>query len=83
MNLSIKQIETFIVFSKLLSVSLPAKKVNLSQPAVSKIIKEIEHQVGARIIERIENRVYLTKEGKVLVKYGKRLLKENHVLFLW
>ena len=36
MNLSIKQIETFIVFSKLLSVSLTAKKVNLSQPAVSK-----------------------------------------------
>ncbi|WP_415635357.1 LysR family transcriptional regulator, partial [Paraphotobacterium marinum] len=80
MNLSIKQIETFIVFSKLLSVSLTAKKVNLSQPAVSKIIKEIEHQVGARIIERIENRVYLTKEGKVLVKYGKRLLKENQLL---
>lgn len=80
MNLSIKQIETFVVFSKLLSVSLTAKKVNLSQPAVSKIIKEIEHQVGKRIIERIENKVYLTKEGKVLVKYGKRLLKENQLL---
>ena len=49
-----------------------AKKLSLSQPAVSQHIRLLESEFGVRIFERTHGSPKLTREGEILVKYARR-----------
>lgn len=56
-----------------------AERLSLTQPAVSQHIHALEQDLGVRIFDRVNNAVKLTHEGKIVVKYAKRMiaLQEN------
>ncbi|ODN42099.1 LysR family transcriptional regulator [Piscirickettsia litoralis] len=80
MHITLRQLEAFLVFSKYLNFSQAAKSLHLSQPAVSKLIKQLELQCNSPVIERLNHEVYLTSTGKTLIKHARRVLHEVSVL---
>lgn len=51
-----------------------AKKMFISQSAVSQIIKELEEELGVVLFERIYKKLYLTEEGMLFKEYTRRIL---------
>ena len=52
------------------SMAKAASKLNLSQPAISKAIAEMEHVLGARLIDRGRQGVQPTPYGTALLRRG-------------
>lgn len=53
-----------------------AEALNVSQPAVSKQIAELERIVGVPVVTRDRNRLYLTPIGKRLAEHAKQTLDQ-------
>ncbi len=54
-------------------ISRGAERLHVSQPAVSKQIKELEDALGIRLLERLPRGSRLTDGGKLLAQYVQRL----------
>ncbi len=54
----------FIAVAEKLSISKAANELNISQPAVTRHIKELEERFKTNILERKGNKIYLTKAGE-------------------
>jgi len=55
-------------------VSRVAELFNVTQPAISKQLGELEQLLGAPVVVRSGRRVVLTPTGEVLLKYGRQVL---------
>src|SRR5947208_3580999 len=51
-----------------LSFSRAAKRLHIAQPALSRAIKQLEHSLGAEVLERTRHFVRLTPAGAVLLR---------------
>jgi DNA-binding transcriptional LysR family regulator len=58
------------------SFSAAARRLNLTQPAISLQIRELERRFGMRLIERMGKRTYATAPGRELVESARRILRE-------
>ena len=56
------------------SFTKAAEELSLTQPAVSHHIRQLETELGMRIFYRKRGEILLTQEGKILVKYAKRIM---------
>ena len=74
-NITMQQMESLIHLVEEGSFSRAAKKVFLTQPSLTKHIKNLEESVNARIVDRRNRGIFLTPEGKILYDYAKRILK--------
>lgn len=54
------------------SFTRAAEELNLTQPAVSHHIRQLEEELGVRIFHRKKKDLLLTEEGKIVVKYARR-----------
>lgn len=50
-----------------------AKALSLTQPAITQHMHALETEFGVRIFERVNNRLHITREGEIVVKYAKRM----------
>ena len=57
--------KVFLAVSENLSFSKAAEVLNISQPAVTKHIKELENRLEANLFTRKGNKIYLTKAGQL------------------
>ena len=55
------------------SVSEAARKLFISQPAVSVAIRELEEEYGVRLFERLNRHLYLTEKGEQFLEYATRI----------
>lgn len=58
------QLECFIHLARTLNYVRTAEQLNMTQPAVSKQIKSLENELGARLFERTTRSVSLTQVGQ-------------------
>ena len=63
-SLNLDQLRALGEVVRLGSFSAAARKLNLSQPAVSLQIRELESRVGVRLVERMGKRAYATEAGR-------------------
>ena len=68
--------EVFLSVAENLSFSKAAEDLFISQPAVTKHIKELEARLNMALFERRGNKVYLTKAGKLTYNYLNRIKQE-------
>ncbi len=54
-------------------ITRASEELILSQPAVTKIIQSLEHEIGLELIERHGRRIVLTHAGHVLHNYARRM----------
>ena len=67
--------KVFIAVAESLSFSKAADKLYVSQPAISRHIKEMETTLGIQLFERKGNRVYLTLAGEISYNHLKRIVQ--------
>jgi DNA-binding transcriptional LysR family regulator len=60
------------------SMTLGAERLDISQPAVSKQVQDLEHSLGVHLFDRIGRRVRLSQAGEVLAGYAQRLFALAH-----
>lgn len=76
-GLSPDQLRTFIEVVELGSFTAAAKRLNLSQPAVSLQIRELEARCGVLLLDRNGRKPYPTEAGRRLIVHARRILKET------
>lgn len=62
------------------SFSKAAGVLGYSQPGVSRMIADLEHDWGVRLVERGRGGVALTAEGQKIVPYVRRVVEEDRLL---
>jgi DNA-binding transcriptional LysR family regulator len=81
-GLNLDQLRTLLSVVELGSFSAAARKLNLSQPAVSLQVRELENRLGLALIERLGKKAYPTKAGGDLLDHARRLLSESEAALL-
>lgn len=72
-QLSLDRLQAFCYVVDLGSFSAAAERLDLSQPAISLQIRELEKQVGVRLIERVGRRAAPTAAGEELLGHARRI----------
>ena len=65
-----KHLRYFITTAKEKSISRSAKLLNTSQPSVTRVIQEIENEIGTPLFIRNPNGVEVTLAGERLFKHA-------------
>jgi DNA-binding transcriptional LysR family regulator len=72
--MDLHQIEIFCALMKFRSFSKAAETLYLTQPTVSGHIRNLEDELGVKLLDRIGKRVVPTEAGDVLFRSGQELL---------
>jgi DNA-binding transcriptional LysR family regulator len=75
-GLNFDQLRTLIEVVERGSFSAAARRLNLTQPAISLQIRELERRFGLRLIERLGKQAHATVPGGELVEAARRILRE-------
>ncbi len=70
---TLRQLSIFDAVARHGSISRAASELNLTQPAVSMQVKQLEDQIGLKLIEQIGKRMCLTEAGQVLRVHADRI----------
>ena len=73
MNINFEYYKIFYVIAKNKNITKAANELNISQPAISRMLKTMEDQMNTKLFIRQSKGVLLTQEGKELY----RLIGEN------
>ena len=68
------QLQCFVTVADTLNFLRASEQLNLSQPAVSQQIRNLEEELGVRLFNRTTRSVTLTQEGKRFLKDAKNIL---------
>lgn len=74
-NITLQQMESLLCLIQEGSFSRAAQKMLLTQPALTKNIKNIEDALGAKVVNRSKAGISLTPTGNILYSYTRRILK--------
>jgi DNA-binding transcriptional LysR family regulator len=76
-KLTFLSIEYFLKVAETLNFTVAARELYISQPALSKQIKQLEEEIGVRLFRRDTKQVELTAGGKILYDEWSKLLKSS------
>jgi DNA-binding transcriptional LysR family regulator len=74
MHITLKQLKAFRAVASLGQVRLAAQQLNLSQPATSMAIAELENQLGCQLFDRTGNKLLINHQGELLMPLASELL---------
>jgi DNA-binding transcriptional LysR family regulator len=74
MNISLRQIEVFLVTANSGSVSRAAEKLFISQAAASMALKEFETQLGEKLFDRVGKKLILNESGRAAVSMASEIV---------
>lgn len=74
--ISYRHVRCFLEVARLSSVGQAAEALAISQPAVSKTLRELEERLGVSLFERAGRRVRLTAAGRLFQKHAGLSLAE-------
>ena len=72
----LNQINAFLAIAELESFSLAAERLHITQPAVSKRIRQLEITINAPLFDRIGKRSILTPNGRAFKPHAECILQE-------
>ena len=73
--INLNQLRAFYQAAKCQNVSLAAKELFVSQPAVTAQIKLFEENCGLKLFKKKGRNLYLTDEGKTLFNYARKIFE--------
>jgi len=75
MNINFELYRVFYTVANHCNITKASKELNISQPAISKSIKNLEEQLGGKLFIRTKRGVILTEEGKEFYNYIKHAIE--------
>src|SRR5215467_9227964 len=74
--MEIRHLRYFCVLAEQLHFTRAALLLNVAQPALSHQIKQLEDELGTKLVERTNRRVRLTEAGEVFLARAARILEQ-------
>lgn len=75
-DLNLRQLQTFVTVARLGSFTRAARLLHLSQPALTKQVRQLEETLGVRLFDRNTRTVEMTRIGNELAPVINQLLQE-------
>lgn len=79
-SLNLDQLRTFIEVISLGNFSAAGRRLNLTQPAVSLHVRELEQRFGLRLVERLGKQAYPTAPGRDLFAHAERMFRHCELI---
>lgn len=76
MHMTIKQLRVFLTVAQTLSFVQASEQLNISQPALSLILRSLEETLGGSLFTRTTRRVRLTPEGESFFPTASQLMAD-------
>src|SRR5262245_21311624 len=73
--MELRQLRYFVAVAEDGNISRAAKRIFLTQPALSRQIKALEDEIGQCLLERKAHSIRLTPVGEALLREGRELLQ--------
>ena len=73
--MELSQLRYFVAVAETGNISRAAKKIFLTQPALSRQIKALEHEIGQCLFERQAHSIRLTPAGEALLREARELFQ--------
>ena len=77
----LRQLRTFVALAEELSFTRAAERLFVGQQAVSKSVRQLEHELGVELVERTTHDVRLTSAGAALLEVGRPALAAAEAAF--
>ena len=71
--MNLNHLRAFEMVARMKSFSRAALELTISQPAVSKSVRELEQDLGLTLFERTRGAIHLTEVGQTLFHYAQRI----------
>ena len=72
--MELRHLRYFVAVAEALSFTKAAEKLRLAQPSLTRQVRNLEDEIGVRLLDRANNRVALTEEGRLFLFESKKLL---------
>src|SRR5947208_11874097 len=76
MNVTLRQLRAFSAVAELGSFTEAANRLHVTQAATSVLVRELENELGVRVLDRHTRRVVLSDAGRDLWPHVQRVLNE-------
>ena len=73
---ALTELEFFSILARAGSLSAAARELDLTPPAVSKRLTQLEARLGVRLLNRTTRHVSMTSEGAVYLNHARRILRD-------
>jgi len=71
------KLEVFLRSAESLNFSTAGKQMHLSQPTVSKYIRDLETELGVELFDRSAGGIHLTEAGRLLLPWARKLIYQS------
>ena len=78
-NFELRQLEYFLAVVEEMNISQAAKKLGITQPALSRQIRAFEESPGWTLFERGKKSISPTRQGAIVVKEGKNMMSSFEI----
>src|SRR5689334_19886393 len=72
--MELRHLRYFVATGEVLNFTRAAERLHLSQPSLTRQIKDLENELGVQLLDRTKQRVTLTAEGRSFLADAKRVL---------
>ena len=70
LSMNERQLQVFLMLADTLNFAAAARRLHMSQPALSLSLKKLEREVGGQLLARTTRQVRVTPEGEVFLEPG-------------
>lgn len=78
--MTLQQLRYIIAIAEACSITSAADKLLVSQPSLSKVVNQIEEEMGITIFNRNNRGVYLSEEGLSFLSYSRQVVEQADLL---
>ena len=68
-------LEYLLTFDECGNLSTASKKLNVSQPSLTRVMQKLEDKLGTTLFSRTSNKIEVNDVGKTVVNHAKLVLK--------
>src|SRR4030095_1186784 len=73
-DMELRHLRYFVAVAEALSFTKAAQRLRLAQPSLTRQVRNLEDEIGVKLLDRTGNRVALTEEGRLFLFDSKKLL---------
>ena len=78
--MTLQQLRYVVAIAETGTISETAKELFVSQPALTKSLKELEKEMGILIFDRTNKGISLSKEGEIFLGYARQVLEQADLI---